>query len=86
MSTWYAIGATVVLVYLALGVWFVIQVIKAPLVDEDTLAISNPHQRMSGSRRSRWYRRRLRRSPEGPAPPPGQTDGEYPADLSRRAS
>ena len=72
MSMWYAIGATVGLLYLALCVWFVIEVITAPLVDEQYRVISNPH-RTSGPRRSRWYRRRPRSSPEGAVSPPGQS-------------
>ncbi len=86
MSMWYAIGATVGLVYLALCVWFVIEVVTAPLVDEDDRVISDPHHRMSGSRRSRWYRKRLRSSPGEGASPPGQADGEYAVDLSKSAS
>lgn len=85
MSMWYAIGATVGLLYPALCVWFVIEVITAPLVDEYDRVISDPHHRMSGSRRSRWYRRRPRSSPEGAASPPGRADGEYAADLGQSA-
>ena len=85
MSMWYVIGATVGLVYLALCVWFVIEVVTAPLVDEDDRVISDPHHRMSGSRRSRRYRRRQRNSPEAPGPASSPAEGEYVVDLAKSA-
>jgi len=85
MSMWYVIGATIGLVYLALCVWFVIEVVTAPLVDEDDRVISDPHHRMSGSRRSRRYRRRRRSSPGEAASPPGRVDGEHAVDLTTSA-
>jgi hypothetical protein len=85
MSMWYVIGATVGLVYLALCAWFMIEVITAPLVDQDDRVISDAHHRMSRPRRSRWYRRRLRSAPEEAASPPDQADGEYVVDLSNSA-
>lgn len=85
MSMWFSIGATVGLLYLALSAWFAIEVITAPLVDEDGRVISDPHHRMSGSPRSKWYLRLLRGSRDGAASPPGQADGEHAVDLSTSA-
>jgi len=83
MSIWYAIGATAGVVYLALCVWFVIEVITAPLVDEEFMVISDPYHRMSGPRRSRWYRKRLRSLPERTGSTPGQADGEHVVGLGK---
>jgi len=82
MSMWYAIGATVGLVYLALCVWFVIEAVTAPLVDEDGRVISDPHLRMSGSRGLSRHRRRPRASYEAQASPSSPAGGEYAVDFT----
>ena len=74
---WYLVGATLGVVYLGFCVWFIFEVITAPLVDEDGTVISDPHHRMSRRRWPSWYRRRLPSAPEMPgavSPPP---DGEH---------
>ena len=74
---WYLVGATLGVVYLGFCLWFVFEVITAPLVDEDGKVISDPHHRMSRQRWPSWYRRRVPSPPERPgavSPPP---DGEH---------
>jgi hypothetical protein len=73
---WYLIGAALGVVYLGLCVWFVFEVVTAPLVDEAGRAVSDPHHRMSGRWWPNWYRRRLSRAREmaGAASPPTDTE------------
>jgi len=74
---WYVVAAALGLVYLGFFVWFVVEAITAPLVDDDGTLISDPHHRMSGRRRPGWYRKRVASVPEMPGAVSPPTDREH---------
>jgi hypothetical protein len=74
---WYLVGATLGVVYLGFCVWFIFEVITAPLVDEDGTVISDPHHRMSRRRRPNWHLRRRSSAPEVPDAVPAPPDREH---------
>ena len=83
MSIWYAIGTAVGVVFLAFALWFLVEAITAPLLDEQSRVISDPYRRMSRRNRSSWYRRRQRSAPARTGSVTGQTDGEPRVGLSK---